>query len=125
MLSAGNFSFTFDSLDTSSQLDQADLEEVVAELEATFANANGATASEPGLKTFKINASGAWSKALDVKMRGAGKKTAVLTIGSSTELVTYTWTTQAFVTNYKRTMASKERLNWSATFNLSGLPTIA
>lgn len=124
MLGAGNFTFTFDSLDTSGQLDKADLDETVAELEATFANAT-ATASEPGLKTFKINASGAWSKALDAKMRAAGKKTAVLTIGTSTEAVSYTWTTQAFVTNYKRTMGSKDRVDWSATFNLSGLPTVA
>ncbi len=125
MIGAGNFSFTFDSLDTSSQLDKADLEEVVAEIEATFANASGATASEPGLKTFKINASGAWSKALDAKMRAAGKKTAVLTIGSSSELVTYTWTTQAFVTNYKRTMVAKDRVDWSCTYNLSGVPTVS
>ena len=124
MLGAGNFTFTFDSLDCSGQLDKADLEETVAELDATFANA-AATGSEPGLKTFKITAGGAWSKALDAKMRGSGKKTAVLTIGSSTELVTYTWTSQAFVTNYKRTMGSKDRVDWSATFNLSGLPTVS
>lgn len=124
MLGAGNFTFTFDSLDCSGQLDKADLEETVAELEATFANAT-ATASEPGLKTFKITASGAWSKALDAKMRGTGKKTAVLTIGSGAELVTYTWTTQAFVTNYKRTMGSKDRIDWSCTYNLSGLPTVS
>ncbi len=124
MVGAGNFTFTFDSLDTSGQLDKADLDETVAELEATFANST-ATGSEPGLKTFKITASGAWSKALDAKMRGTGKKTAVLTIGSGGELVTYTWTTQAFVTNYKRTMGSKDRVDWSCTYNLSGLPTVS
>lgn len=124
MLGAGNYTFTFDSLDTTSQCDKVDLEEIVAELEATFGDAT-ATASEPGLKTYKITASGAWSKALDAKLRAAGKKTAVLTVGSGANLVTYTWTTQAFVTNYKRTLGAKDRIDWSATFNLSGLPTIA
>ena len=124
MIGAGNYSLTFDGLNVTSQCDKADLEEVVAELEATFGDATG-TANEPGLKTFKITASGAWSKALDAKFRANGKKTAILTVGSSTELVTYTWTTQAFIANYKRTMAAKERLDWSATINLSGLPTVA
>ena len=124
MLSAGNYTFTFDGLSLTAQCDKMDLEEIVAELNATFGDAT-ATASEPGLKTYKITASGAWSKALDAKLRAAGKKTAVLTVGSASELVTYTWTTQAFVTNYKRESAATERLNWSATFNLSGLPTVA
>jgi hypothetical protein len=124
MISAGNYTFTFDSYNATALCDKADLEEVVAELEATFGDAT-ATASEPGLKTFKITASGAWAKALDAKLRGTGKKTAVLTIGSGAEQVSYTWTTQAFVTNYKRTMGAKDRIDWSATFNLSGLPTVA
>ena len=125
MVGAGNYSLVFGGLDVTSQCDKADLDETAAELEATFGNANGVTSSEPGLKTYKITASGAWAKTLDAKLRAAGKKTAVLTIGSGAEQVTYTWTTQAFVTNYKRTMAAKERLDWSATFNLSGLPTVA
>lgn len=124
MLGAGNYTLTFDGYNATALCDKADLEEVVAELEATFGDAT-ATASEPGLKTFKITASGAWAKALDAKFRGSGKKTAVLTIGSSTEQVTYTWTNQAFVSNYKRTLGAKDRVDWSATFNLSGLPTVA
>ena len=124
MLSAGNYTFTFDGLSLTAQCDKVDLEEVVAELNATFGDST-AVSSEPGLKTYKITGSGAWSKALDAKLRATGKKTAILTVGSGAELVTYTWTTQAFVANYKRQSAATERLNWSATFNLSGLPTVA
>lgn len=124
MIGAGNYTLTYDGLNVTSQCDKADLEETVAELEATFGDSTG-VAAEPGLKTFKITASGAWSKALDAKLRSSGKKTAILTVGSSTELVSYTWTTQAFISNYKRTMAATERLNWSATINLSGLPVVA
>lgn len=124
MVGAGNYTFTFDGTAFTGSLDKLDLEETVAELEATFGDST-ATASEPGLKTYKITASGAWSKALDAKLRATGKKTAVLTIATSTEAVSYTWTTQAFVTNYKRTMGAKDRIDWSATFNLSGLPTVA
>lgn len=124
MLGAGNYTFTFDGTSFTGQCDKVDIDETTAELDATFGDAT-ATGSEPGLKTYKITASGAWSKALDAKLRASGKKTAVLSVGSGSELVTYTWTTQAFVSNYKRTMGAKDRLDWSATFNLSGLPTVA
>lgn len=128
MLGAQNFTLTVNSVNITAYANKADLETVIAELDKTNFASTG-NESDPGMPTHKITCGGLWAKALNNVFsplaNTPSKVTAVLTIGSGAELVTYTWTNNAFVTNYKRTLGATEQTTWSATLNLSGAPTVA
>jgi hypothetical protein len=50
-------------------------------------------------------------------------RTAVITFGSGAGLVTYTWTTKAFITNYEISRRSHRQAGFTATLRLNGAPT--
>ena len=125
-LGKGNITVTFAGTAITSYLNQAQLEMVVAELESTNFSSSG-TESDPGLTTYSISMGGDWSKLLDNLLGAAAmsptKQAAVITVGSSTNMVTYTWTAAAFVSNYSFNGNNPaDKITWSAKLNLSGAP---
>lgn len=123
----GNITVSFNGTAITSYCNQAQLEMVVAELEATNFGSSGVE-SDPGLTTYTVSMGGDWAKALDNLLGAAAmsptKANAVITVGSSTNQVTYTWTGAAFVSSYSFNANNPtEKITWSAKLNLSGAPT--
>ena len=128
MLGAGNVVVTLNGTAITAYCNKGDLETTIAELDKTNFASTG-TESDPGVPTHKITLGGLWVKALNNVLsplaNSPSKVTCVLTIGSGAEAVTYTWTSNALVTNYKRTLGAVDQSTWSATLNLSGAPSMS
>lgn len=121
---AGNATCTYISTVITNYINSLDLQNTIAELEATHL---GSTAEEadPGLGSFALQMGGDWSAALDAllgpdSLTGA-KRTAVAGFEDGATVVTYTWTSQAFITGYNVKTAATGKLEWTATLRLSGL----
>lgn len=128
MLGALNFVMTLNSVNITAYCNKGDLETTIAELDKTNFASTGLE-SDPGIPAHKITLSGLWAKALNNVLsplaNTPSKVTAVLTIGSGAEAVTYTWTNTALVTNFKRSLGATDQSTWSATLNLSNAPTMS
>lgn len=128
MLGAGNVDFSLNGTDITAYCNKADLETTIAELDKTNFASTG-TESDPGVPTHKITIGGLWAKALNTVLatlaNTPSKVTAVLTVGAGAEAVTYTWTTNALLVNYKITLGAVDQSTWSGTVNLSGAPTMS
>ena len=122
--SAGNIAVTYNSSAITNYCNQVDLEDLVAELEATNLGST-AEESDPGLTNSKVGLGGDWHPTLDGILGpdaySPTKRTCVIayTVGGTT--VTWTWTSKAFINNYKRSGAAKDKITWSAQLRLSGL----
>lgn len=130
MVGESNTSVSYNSQDISQYCNQAQLDMVVAELEATNFASTGSD-SDPGLTTYSINLQGDWTKALDTILAPDAltptKRTTVIGFGpSGAGRATYTWTNKAFISNYTINANNpKEKITWSAKLNLSGNPVRA
>lgn len=120
---AGNATVTYNSNALTNYVNSVDLQNTIAELEATHL---GSTAQEadPGLSSHSLQIGGDWNATLDGYLGpdslSGTKRTCVIAFVSSGTTVSYTWTTQAFITNYTITTAATGKLEWSATLRLSG-----
>jgi hypothetical protein len=109
-------------------VDQVDLQMVVAELETTNL---ASTAQEfiPGLPGHTADVKiTKWDKTVD-DVFGADAitpalRTAIITFKDlSGDTITYTWTTNAFVTGYNISAAATGKVDGSPKLRLSGTPT--
>lgn len=122
--SAGNVAVTYVATAITNYVNQADLTNTVAELEATHL---GSTAEEgdPGLTNSSLQLSGDWNATIDALLAPDAltgtKRTAAIAFTASGSTVTFTWTSKAFITNYQISTAAKDKITWSATLRLSGL----
>jgi hypothetical protein len=126
MRGAGNAIVTYDSLSMVDNVNTSTLTNTIAELEATVLSS---TAEETiaGLGSYEMQLEGFWSPTIDAKLGpdsiSGNKKTASIKYGSGAgNMVTYTWTTQAFISNYTITSPANEALGFSATLRLNGAP---
>lgn len=122
---AGNATVTYNSQNITAYVNSVDLQNTIAELEATNLASTGEE-SDAGLVNSVLRIGGDWSKALDDilgpdSLPGT-KRTAVITFkDSGNNTVTWTWTSNAFITNYTINTAARDKITWSAQLRLSGL----
>ena len=125
---AGNASCTYDGVNISQYLNTNTLTNTIAELEATVLTS---TAEETiaGLGSYELTIEGDWSKTIDDKLGPDSltgvKRTVILTYGPAGAVVTYTWTTQGFLTSYEINATATDKIVLSGTLRLNGAPVRA
>jgi hypothetical protein len=126
---AGNCVVTYNSVDLSGYINSADMTNTIAELEATVLTST-AEQTVAGLGSYEMTLDGDWTKVLDDSLGpdsvSGTLRTASIKYGSGAgAMVTYTWTTNAFITSYNITTAANEKIGFSATLRLNNAPTRA
>lgn len=119
---AGNTTLSFSGTAITAYCNSTDLSAAVNAIDSTNFSSTGME-SDPGLGTFTIAAGGMLTTAIEAIIGPAiiapAQATAVLGIGAAT----YTWTTNAFVSDVKMgSSAPSAGQTWTATFTLSGAP---
>jgi hypothetical protein len=124
----GNISIVYDSLDITQYCMAASVEMVLALIDSTNL-ASTSDVSTPGTTGYSVPLNGEWSKTLDDKLMPdiitppATHKTLVIGLGAVGAVVTLTWTTKAFVSNYKPDWSDpKTNAKWSGVLSFSGAP---
>lgn len=129
---ASNFTVTYAGTNVIAYCNQADLEAVVAEIDATNLASVGAE-SEPASTDWRVRMSGMLDKALDdivgkdATSPPATMRNLVVTVGPSGSVATYTWTGSAdegaFISNYQiQPTEPTQLINWQAELGISGGP---
>ena len=126
--SLGNVTVTYDSLAIQSYLNTQSLSAVIAQIDTTNLASSG-DEKIAGSGAWQVDVGGMWAKALDDKLGvdavtpPATLKTLAVVIGAAGATVTYTWTTNAFIGNYKiDTTDPKGMITWTGTIAVSGAP---
>lgn len=125
---AGNTTVTYNGTNITQYLDENTLDAVVNEIETTNLASTGAETS-PGTTKWSVKGGGSWAKALDDVLAPdaitppATLRTMVVVIGATGATATYTWTTNAFISNYSIVSNAKEVQKWSGTISVNGAPT--
>lgn len=118
-----NITLTYNSNNITAYCDSATMDATVEAIEATNL-ASAATVTTPGDTTYSYEIGGDWDKALDDIMGPdaidpSTLRTFVAAIGESGSVATYTWTSGAFISNYKITSQAGANLKWTASLNLT------
>lgn len=118
-----NIELTYDSNNITQYCDQATMDATVEAIEATNL-ASAATVTTPGDTTYSYDMGGDWALALDAifgpdAIDPSTLRTFVAAIGASGSQATYTWTSGAFVSNYKVAAQAGANLKWTAKLNLT------
>lgn len=126
---AGNCVVTYNAVDISGYVSSADMTNTIAELEATVLTST-AEQTVAGLGSYEMQLEGDWAKVLDDSLGpdsvSGTLRTASIRYGSGAgAMVTYTWTTNAFITSYNITTAASEKIGFAATLRLNNAPTRA
>lgn len=125
---AGNSTVVYNAVPLTPYVTSPTLTNAIAEIDATVLSST-AEESVAGLGSYQLQLEGNWEKALDDALGpdsiSGTLRTAVITFGLAANLVTYTWTTKAFVTNYEISAAATDKLSFTATLRLNGAPTRA
>jgi len=125
----GNVSVVYNSENITNYLNDQSLEAIVNEIDTTTL---GGTAAQktPGSVDWSVNVGGFWEKDLDDALgpdavsTPSTLRTLVVTIGASGSQVAYTWTSNAFVGNYRIEASDpKGVITWSGTLAVSGAPS--
>jgi trans-2-enoyl-CoA reductase len=125
---AGNSTLTYNAVNISQYLNTNTLTNTIAELEATVLTS---TAEETiaGLGSYELTLEGDWSKTIDDLLGPDSitgtKRTVVVTYGSGASDVTYTWTTNGFLTSYEINATATDKIVLSGTLRLNGAPVRA
>jgi hypothetical protein len=123
---AGNSTVVYNAVPLTGYVTSPTLTNAIAEIDSTVLSST-ATESVAGLGSYQLQLEGNWEKPLDDVLGpdsiSGTLRTAVVTFGSGANLVTYTWTTKAFITNYEITAAATDKLGFTATLRLNGAPT--
>lgn len=128
--SINNVKVTYNGTEITSYLNQASLQAVVNAIDTTVLNSSGMT-KIPGLSDWTINVGGFWVKALhdvlnpDTVSPPSTLRTLIVEIGETGDTVTYTWTTNAFISNYQWTADPTTAIPWTGVLSVSGAPTMS
>lgn len=128
---AGNITVTYNAVDVTAYLNQAELATTVAELDGTNL-ASTAMGYAPGLPGFTLSLGGDWVKALDtvfgVDALSPARRTVVIKItDENAAWVQYGWTNTGgygfgFITGFSITGNATGKIEHSPSIRLSGLP---
>lgn len=120
---AGNATVTYNANAITNYTNSVDLQNTIAELEATHLGST-AQESDAGLGSYQLQIGGDWNPTIDGYLGpdslAGTKRTCAIAFTSGGSTVTYTWTSQAFITNYTVRTSATGKLEWSATLRLSG-----
>lgn len=123
-----NVTFSYNSVSLTAYVDQVDLQMTVAELETTNLDSSGQDFI-PGLPGFSADIKVTkWDKVVDDALGpdaiAPTKRTAVMTFkDASGDTITYTWTSQCFISGYNISGAATGKIESAPKFRLSGIPT--
>lgn len=122
---AGNITVSYNSNALAGYLNDVSIEAIVKELITTVMTDTGET-KIPGISNWTINIGGPWSATLsgylapDAISPPATLRTLVIVYGG----VTLTWTTNAFIGNFKESFSNPTELaTWTGQLAVSGVPT--
>ncbi len=120
-----NTTITYNAQNVTTYCTQSDLERTLDALETTTLASTGKTFIT-GDETNTIRMQGNWRKALDDILGpdvGSGtKRTAAITYSDGVATVTYTWTTNAEISNYTIQSPATGLRTFSCDLMLSGAP---
>lgn len=125
-----NCTFTLNSVELTAYVEQVDLNMAVAELETTNLDSS-AQEFIPGLPSYDASITVTkWDKVVDdvlgpLAITPAKVTAAIAFKDASGDTITYTWTSEAFVTGYGISAAATGKIGSSPTVRLSGVPTRA
>jgi len=121
-----NTSVTYNSQELKTYTTQADLDRTIDQLETTSLGDTGKTYIS-GDQSNKLSLQGNWTVALDgilgVDAGSGTKRTAVIVYTEGANTVTYTWTSNAEIENYKIASPANGLRTFSCDLILSGAPT--
>lgn len=120
--SAGNVTVSYASNALAGYLNDASIEGIVKELVTTVLTDTGET-KIPGLPSWNITVGGPWASALDGFLAPDAISPALRTLVVVYGGVTLTWTSTAFIANYKVVGNPDNALMWTGTLAVSGIPT--
>lgn len=125
----GNISVTYNGTAITAYLNSHSLEAIVAEIDTTNFSSSGQEKT-PGPTNWSVNVGGFWAKALDdllgpdLVSPPSTLRTLVVVLGASGAQVTYTWTSNAFIQNYRADASDPNGVwTWTGTLAVSGSPT--
>jgi hypothetical protein len=123
----GNVTVMYNSVNITAYCDQADLDNTLEQLEASNL-ASTANESVAGFPTWSISVGGPWAPALDNALgpdavTPGNKRNASIAFVHGANTVTYSWTANAEIANYKVSGAVKAVHKWSGKLQLSNAPT--
>lgn len=123
---AGNVTVTYNSNALTNYCNQASLQSTVAELEATHFGSTGQQ-FDPGLSEWSVDLGGDFDATLDGYIGPdaitSTKRTVVVGFVNGGSTITYTWTTNGFITGYNPAATANGKQTWTAKLRLSGIPT--
>lgn len=124
--SAGNVVVTYNGQNITAYLNEAELSATIDELESTNL-ASTAMQYQPSLANYTMSFSGDWSAALDAiigpdMITPVMRTVSIQFIENSVE-VTYTWTSNAFLTGFTITSSATDKITHAPALRLSGAPT--
>lgn len=130
--STGKLGSQYNGTTLDAYITEMSLEANVKQLPTTVITDTGET-QIPGLSNWVATIKGPWASALDAifgaEIVGRGSSNTLYTfvalIGPPTDRVRYTWTSAAFVSEYKQRANVDGKLDYEATIALSGVPTRA
>jgi hypothetical protein len=119
-----NVQITYDGDSLEEHLNQASMEAVIAEIDTTVLSS---TAGEKiaGLGNWSVPVGGLWSATLDGYLGpdAVSPPSTLKTLAVVIATVTYTWTTNAFLSNYRVNADNPGgAITWSGTLSVSGNP---
>lgn len=124
----GAIKVTYDSLDMTQYLDSTSLEATVNQIDVTTFASTG-TEQTQGTTDWSVEVGGNWAFALDTKLGDhmintpSPAKNLVVEIGKATAKAIYTWTANAFISNYRIEARDPAGvIKWTGTLSVSGAP---
>lgn len=125
----GNITVTYNGSALQAYLNTQSIEAIVNEIDTTTLASTGME-KIPGPSGWSVNVGGFWAKALDDILGPdaisppATLRTLAVVIGASGAQVTYTWTSNAFISNYRADASDPNGVwTWTGTLAVSGVPT--
>lgn len=121
---------TYDGDSLEEHLNAASLQATINAIDTTVLSSSAAE-KIPGLGDWTINIGGPWSSTLhgylnpDVVAPPSTLKTLVVVVGQSGSQVTYTWTTNSFISDYSFSLEPTGMITWTGVLSVSGVPTMS
>jgi trans-2-enoyl-CoA reductase len=125
--SRGNTTLYYNSNNITSYVDGHDLDDAIDQMETTNLASTGVE-TVSGDATWTLKMSGMWDNAIDAilgpdAVTPGTKRTAYVTYTGTSATVTYTWTTNAEISNYKISPKVGDFIKFTCDLALSGAPT--
>lgn len=126
-IGAGKSSLTYNSVNITQYVSQADLDAAINQIDVTNLASTGGE-SLPDLPEWRISAQGFWDATVDATLAPdvitpGTKRTAIMTFtDAAATTITYTWTTKATLGNFKWSSSPRAAKTFSCEIVLSGAP---